>query len=349
MKKELINKIASDLNIYKFELESKEEYNQRLIFSSSAIWAKTLLYGNSINDSNDTKKYINVDKRYVSHYLSKVIVGYLNIMNTNLNWIIDDEDNNSIEDKSSNLASYIIEELINTYNIADIGGGRLTLPPKTEIYYGGNACEVFGDISHEGSLVSIGTSQWKLDVDKNLYTKNKWLINIPVKEYYQFIKDSFKWKSKKLPSEYKIFKLGYINSYSKCWIPIKFEELPRGISLLKVENKSDIGYILIKKYEDNLMISEIDSWYKENKEIYRILLALNYENKTPAIFNVKDNGDYKILYLRTGIPNYEKRIIISCSWPYGKYNNEYVRIIPSDMWEVVESQLNFLGITIEYY
>ncbi len=349
MKKELINKIASDLKIYKFELESEEEYNQRLIFSASAMWAKTLLYGNSINDLNDTKKYINVDKRYVTHYLSKVIVGYLNIMDINIDWIIDDEYNNSIEDKSSNLASYIIEELINTYNIADIGGGRLTLPPKKQIYYGGNACKVLGDISHDGSLISIGSSQWKLDVDRNLYIKSKWLINIPAKEYYQFIKNSFKWKSKKLPSNYKIFRLGYTNSYSKCWRTIKFEELPNGISLLKIENQFDTGYILIKKYENDLMISEIDSWYKENKEIYRILLALNYENKTPTIFNVKDNGDYKILYLRTGIPNYEKMIITSCSWPYGKYNNEYARIIPSDIWGIVESQLNFLGITIKYY
>lgn len=347
MKIELKNKIANDLNIHKFHLETEEEYNQRLIFSTSAIWAKTLLYGNSINDSNNTKKYINVDKRYVSYYLSKVIEAYLNIMTIKIDWIITDEDNNnSIENKARILTRYIIEELINTYNIADIGGGRLTLPPRKQIYYGENACQILGDISHDGSLVSVGSSQWELNINQNIYDENKWFINIHVKEYYQFINDSFKWKLKKLPSEYTIFKLGCTHSYSKCWMPIKFEELPNGISILKIEDKFEVGYILIKKYEDKIMISEIDPWYKENKEIYRILLALNYKNKTPAIFNVKDNGDYKILYIRTGIPNYEKRIIISCSWPYGKYNNEYIRIIPYDLWGIVEKKLNFLGVTI---
>ena len=91
MNEELIRKIASDLKIYKFRLESEEEYNQRLIFSAGAIWAKTLLYGDSINDFNETKSYINVDKRYVHYYLSKVINAYLNIMSINKNWLGDSQ------------------------------------------------------------------------------------------------------------------------------------------------------------------------------------------------------------------------------------------------------------------
>lgn len=349
MNEELIRKIASDLKIYKFRLESEEEYNQRLIFSAGSIWAKTLLYGNSINDSNETKSYINVDKRYVHYYLSKVINAYLNIMSINKNWLGDSQYENWSEDKSKTLASYIIEDLIKSYNIVNLEKGRLTLPPKRQIYYGGNACEILGDISHDGSLVTIGNSQWNIEIDESSFLKDKWFINIPTSKYYDFIDKSFKWKIKKLPSKYKFFKLGFTNGYSKCWISIKFEEIPDGISMLKVEDKFDTGYLLIKKYNDDFVISEIDSWYKENNEIYRILLALNYKNKTPAIFNVKDNGDYKILYIRTGIPNYEKRIIMSCSWPYERYNNEYIRIVPSNIWGVVKEQLDFLGIHTKYY
>lgn len=342
MYSELKQRIESDLCINKFKLESEEQYNQRLIYSVLAMWAKTFVYGQPINSKENELGYIDTHILYIQSNLKRIIRAYIDIFPINITWL--NKDDKDLDESISNLASYIINELKYTYNIASLGEGRVTLPPSKNIFYSGEYEQVFGSILHNREMISVGVSQWNKKLDNK--DIDKWIINLSANEYIKFMNKTFRWKEKELKLNYFIFAPGKRKAYSKCWRELKEKNIPQGISIVKSADKFEEGYALIKKDNNSIKISELDPWYKENKEIYRILLALNYNNKTPAQFNVKNYEDYKILYMNTAIPSYENRIIISCSWPYGVYDNKYIRIIPNELWDIVQHKLSFLGIDL---
>ncbi|GKX31360.1 hypothetical protein SH1V18_38400 [Vallitalea longa] len=345
MKDKLIRILARDLKVNRFTDESECEYNERLIYSAGAAWAKTLVYGRSYADSKLSDSFINTDIMYIETHLSKVLEAYLRCFDINLDWI-KSTSASGYEGRARALASQIIKEVMYTYNLAQILSRRIT-SVKTSFYkYADNLYLIRGNVLNEKNVYSVGVAQWRKDDNLEDYMIDRKIINVAGKDYYSIMDKEFNWKDSDLNDNYLIFKLGYKGGYSKCWKPIKLNEIPLGISIIRLANAYNGGYILVKKNKGKLRIVELEPWYIEQKEIYRILYALNYKNGTPAEFKVKKKDDYYILRCSGGIPSYEDRIITCCSWPYMTFNNKYLRIIPCFLWEVVEKQINKLGIKL---
>ncbi|MGF7060874.1 hypothetical protein [Brassicibacter mesophilus] len=345
MKDKLIKTLARDLKINQFTDESECEYNQRLIYSAGAAWAKTLVYGRSYADSKLSDSFINTDIMYIETHLSKVLEAYLLCFDINHDWI-DSTSTSGYEGRARALASQIIKEVVYTYNLVQILSRRITTVQTSFYKYTDNLYLIRGNVLNENNVYSVGVAQWKKDDNLEDYMTDRKIINVAGKDYCKIMDKEFDWKESDLNGNYLIFKLGSKDAYSKCWKPIGLNEIPQGISIIRLANEYNGGYILVKNNKGKLHIAELDPWYIEQKEIYRILYALNYENGTPAEFKVRKKEDYYILRCRGGFPTYEDRIITCCSWPYMTFNNKYLRIIPNFLWEVVEKQINKLGIKL---
>lgn len=345
MKDKLIKTLASDLKVNRFIDESECEYNQRLIYSAGAAWTKTLVYGHSYADNKLSNNFINTDIMYIKTHLSKVLEAYLKCFDINLDWI-ESTSESDYEGHARALASQIIKEVLYTYNLAQILDRRITSVQTSFYKYSDHLYLVRGNVVNEKNVYSVGVAQWKKKDNVIDYMTERKIINVAAKDYYWIMDEEFDWKESQLNGRYLIFKVGSKGAYSRCWKPIEINEIPQGISIVRLSNEYNGGYILVKKNKDKLYIAELDPWYNRQKEIYRILYALNYKNSTPAEFKVKKKDDYYILRCMAGLPTYEDRIITCCSWPYRTFNNKYLRIVPEFLWKIVEKHMNELGIKL---
>ncbi len=347
MKEKLRNTLACDMNIFKFADETEREYNQRLIYSAGAAWTKTLVFGNSYTDKEENKSYINVDIMYIQTHLSKVLEAFLKCFDIDMNWI-EVEGKENIEEKAMALAGQIVQEVIYTYNLAQIQSRRVVTLKTKCFKHGKDLYLVRGETPRNKTTFSVGVAQWLKSNEIVGFEVAKKIVDVKGEDYYQIIDSTFPWRRVELKSEYLIFETGSSKPYSKCWKPVDFDNLPKGISILKLADEYNGGYVLVKNTTNDLQMVELDPWYKEEMEIYRILYALNYKNQTPALFHVYRKKDFYILRCRGAVPNHEDRIIRCCSWPYKSYKNKYFRIIPEFLWCIVEKAISELGIKIIY-
>ena len=80
MQNELQIRIAKDLNIIKFNSESENEYNQRIVYSAVSLWVRTLIYGNSINDMRQDSVIGYENNTLLTHIIRIQLRCYLMLM-----------------------------------------------------------------------------------------------------------------------------------------------------------------------------------------------------------------------------------------------------------------------------
>jgi hypothetical protein len=353
MNDDLKRDMARDMGIVRFENETEESFNQRLIYSAGAEWVKTLVYGNSYADIANLKEqesnYTNVDIMYIKTHLSTVIEAYLQMFPISKTWF--NEENLSISQKASRWAGRIIRDTINTYNIAENESRRMTPVPTSIYQYGEKAYLLRGEQETVHHGFNVGVAKWKLlQKEPEIYDIDTRIINVKVSDYYKILDEQAKWKNVDLRSQYLRFKLGTTGAYSRAWIPCKLSDIKPadGIVVLKMADEYNGGYFMVKNENQNLLAADLDPWYTSSREIYRILYALNFHNGIPAEFKVEQYADHMILNMHCAVPDYENRIIMNCSWPASSYHSLYQRIIPQMLWEVVKETLDYLNIKIVY-
>ncbi|GAU78662.1 hypothetical protein [Fusibacter sp. 3D3] len=346
MKKELQTKVAKDLNINKFQNETENEYNQRLLYSAASLWVKTLIHGSSVKDIKHENMIVYPDIMYVQGHLSKVIKAYIRCLEMNLDWI--EYQYSDIDEVAMDIARTVMKEMIYTNNIAEIKSRKMAMVPLQ--YYSYNDwIQMRGAMNFDKEVISLGVSQWMQAISTKNVIEEQRVVNVKGNRYYELIVKNFIWKKASLKASYKIFKEGSVKKYSKCWIPYVREKVTDGIHIIKEVSEFNGGYILVKHDDENVQMSVLDPWYTESYEIYRILYALNVHNGTRAQFKVKDKEEYKILYYASALPAYENKIILSLSWPYSYYGDKYARIIPNFIWHVAEGLLRDLGVDIIFF
>jgi len=338
---ELRTKISNDLQIIKFKGESIRDYNQRIIYSALSMWVRSLLNGNSINDFKDDINKTFPDILYIQSNLSKIAESFLTSFECNSDWLDMNDDYNNI---STAISSTIIQEMIYLQEIGEVLERKLSPVPHRR--------NIFGQYVHEYGINTlgkefqmIGVSMWtnRLPEDKN---KQEAVIPIGGREYYSYIDKNFPWITADITGTYEMFKVGSTRAYSKAWTIYDSNKIKNGIYLLREANNYEPGYLLIKKNNKQLEMVVLDSWYVNNKEIYRMMYALNASNDTPARFRIREYDDYVILYYASALPDEENRLIQSISWPYSTYSDKYSRIIPRNVWNIALENIEKVGAII---
>ncbi|ABX40974.1 hypothetical protein [Lachnoclostridium phytofermentans] len=344
MKNQLLRQIERDLKLKRFINEAECDYNQRIIYSVGAAWVQTLLFGSSYKDIQRKDEYQSVDIMYVQSYLAKVLEAYLQCFDINLDWLDEDYEFDIVK-KARILSSEIIQATLYNENLAEIQSRRLVPLVPRYIKYGEGLYLFKGDRDAERNLCAVGASLWKVD-EVIKYEIEYRPINENAFEYYRSIVTKFPWRQKKITGEYLMFHLGNKTALLNSWKPVDIEKLPPGIHLLKLASEYNGGYLLVKKDEDVYSIVDLDPWYIENGEIYRIMYALNAWYKSPTVFKYDHKGEYIILKSHKPLPKSEKKMLMAASWPYRTYKDQYYRIVPEFLWEIITKRLNELGIIL---
>lgn len=337
---EVCRKIAEDLNVRKYEKETDCEYTQRVIFSASSVWVRTLIFGNNFEESAD----VYPDIMYVQSRLAKVINAYLHIMEVSIDWISKDDDNSNVAMK---IAIDIIDEMIYTYNIGKVNERQLCHVPYEQIAYG-DWIQIRGNSNFSKDIYSIGVSQWCKNKKEVEYKIEHKIINQNANTYITKLKEGLNWKTVTNLLTYNVFQVGFDRGYSKCWRPYIDSKSKDGFYLLKEQSQFNGGYLLLEKSNSILKVAVIDPWYIETREIYRIMYTLNYINRTPAKHKLYDYGEYSVLYLASALPDYENRILLSLSWPYRYFSDKYARIISNDNIQIIEKLISDIGAELVY-
>ena len=255
MKKELQTRVAKDLNIIKFQNETENEFNQRILYSAASLWVKTLIHGNSLNDIRQEKIIIYPDIMYLQSHLSKVMKAYVSCLEMNFDWL--EYQYNDIDEIGMDIARTVIKEMIYTNNIAEIKSRKMAMVPL-EYYSYNEWLQLRGAMCFDKDLISIGVSQWTQSVPTKNEIKEQRVIEIKGAKYYDSMLKNFIWKKASLKLNYQIFKEGAVKKYSKCWVPYIREKVSDGIHIIQEISDFNGGYILVKHDGENVQMSVLD-------------------------------------------------------------------------------------------
>lgn len=340
---ELAMQIASDLSIYQFDKEDIYKYGNRIIYSALGCWAKMQVLGKSYSEiSNDEEDYYSVTKRYISEKLKKIEEGLISAIPHEYSWVKDDEDY---------LYQSIVNSLIFCNELNRIGKKtNLTLSSKKEVKLVNNIL-LLGETdlnSRTNNSFCIGIGLWKKD-DSNKESNYKDVFNIPkcsIKKYYEDILKNAVWEKCILNDEYEVFSGGTGYWHVKAWREFNQKYIPEGISLVRRKDKKyEFSLLLLK--DNKFFSAAIDEWYTRENEYRRIMFALDYYRKKPAVFKAKKIGKVIELYCSSSLPNAETKILTMASWPKSNFKDKYVRQVPEVLWQDIDGMLKDLGIIVE--
>lgn len=343
---DLLQNIAKDLNIYKYENESIEEYGNRIIYCSLSAWAKVQILNSSYIDINkENEDYPCTSQRYITEKLKRVSEGLIKtIPNTDL-WI----QGRNLTASNKGISQYIIEQLNFCYQLSKIKNQYFTAIPERIIYFSNNEL-ILGGTNWNSKLknaFSVGVGVWRNKRD-NHNSNYKEIFNIPqcsLYEYYKSIEKNTLWKLDELDENYEYFCGGKGLWHNKAWNTFNTKYVPQGISLFrKKDSKSNYGLLYHK--ENEIFTAKLDEWYILENEIYRIMYALEYYREKPAEFKAKRKGEMIQLHCHSNLPNAENRVLLMASWPQKTYDDIFFRNVPETLWKDVEEVLGGLGIKI---
>lgn len=343
--KQLMDSIRDSLYIYPAG-EGYEQYKERILYSALSEWVRTLVYGDSNRELGTSKIKTSVDIRFVQYHLTEIANAFIDLFH-----IPDDWFDKKSQNQASHLASSVIKDMVFTGNIAQIHDRLYPVPLQYYQCYDGIFLAAGDTVSKNTLYITAGTGKWRMvsrrrlekDVPVNLLSKKR-IINIPAKDYYNVLEKEMPWQNKIPDENFQIFESGSRGRYSQCWIDGDLFDIPQGLSLIRTSENFVPVYSLLRRKNNVIETAELDSWYRETKEYYRILYALNFRRNTPAGCTVKHIGKFYYLKLWSRLPDFEQRLLMNCSWPVKTYDNMYERFIPDNLWCVVEEILTFLGI-----
>lgn len=348
---ELAQQIARDLALYPCDNETDEEYGNRIIYCALVAWAKVQVLGTSYTESNETEKeYPYVSKHYIGERLKLIAEGLIDTIPHLETWL---EVNNEQLVKKE-LSKYILEQLIFCYQISKTCKTQWLTSSLEQIVSFKNNELLLGGTDWNSDLnetYSVGLGVWRNKKNQCNYNYRE-VFNIPqcsLEEYYRALEKNALWQLDSLEAEdeYEYFRVGTGLWHSKAWKKFNKSCFPNGVTLLrKIEQK--YSYMLLYYRDAQFYTAKLDEWYYNEKEIRRIMYALEHHSGKPAEFKAKRNGQMIELHCHSALPNSENRILLMASWPKRTYNDIYLREIPECIWEDIKEMLSGLGILIVF-
>ncbi|MFD3156730.1 hypothetical protein ACFIJ5_07705 [Haloimpatiens sp. FM7330] len=346
---ELVQQISRDLSIFPCDDETYGEYGNRVIYCALVAWAKVQVLGTSyVEIDGKGKEYPYVSQRYIIERMNNIVGGLLESIPHLEAWVHISKDQ-SVKKK---LSKYILEKLIFCYQISETCNIHcLTSSPEQIVYFKNNELILGGTDwnSNLNNAYSIGLGAWRNK--RNQSNSNyRGIFNIPecsLNEYYRSLEKNALWQSNQLEDEYEYFSGQTGLWHNKAWKKFNKAHIPKGISLLRKSNQK-YKYILLWYKNEGFFTAKLDEWYYKEKEINRIMYALEYHCGKPAQFKAKRNREMIELHCHSRLPNAENRILLMASWPKRRYNDIYLRKIPICIWEDIEDVLGGLGIQVVF-
>lgn len=338
----LCNVLARDLQIGKFSDETMEEYGHRLLYSAVAAWIRVSLLGKSYSDLGLERQRDSVDIMHVMSRVAPVAAALIYSIPHHESWFLVD----GVETQGKYFVWKIIRSIVMCQEISRLKDQRrLTVSPQRKFSFGEHTIVVGGTEwqNEVNTLCNVGLGRWMPGTGEN--GKLADYMGIPTISAESWLNELIKnapRRNIKLSGDWYLFRplLREIRK-NDSWRIIEPGKLPQGVSLVK--NKTNDYGLIVKNY-NNLQVIPLDQWFYKEKEIYRIMYALNIKAGKKICFEAEDHGDYVIAHFHSGIPRAEEKILLLSSWPYKHMGDKYGRVIPYFLWPELKRVFEHMGI-----
>ncbi len=309
---ELLNKIANDLEITKYEKENEKNYRSRAIYSALSIWIKVSTLDIDIMDEK-----IGVSKKHIISRCSLFLEQMIELFPEINEWFYYGD-----KEEKKNPIAIIRERLYNAGELVSCGFTTDMALPKYQKLILKNK----GYLERGFNGDTTGLYSGLYDIRKIDLTFEKRDIE-NIFEFYFIDKMTaldFIYKELKEREWSKIDKISFelFNKYSEksfynCW-EREFKIKDGEVTLFRnsfINGNSEYG--LIKNIDNELYISHINNHLVENNEVRRYMYGLKRSvgNKIKGYIEFIENSNLFKLKLRNALPKKEESILLLFGWP----------------------------------
>lgn len=304
MNSELVTRISNDLKIFQFQNESYDQYISRVLYSSIALWMKTITL-----DGATTSNY---QKHSISknHFHSRgdfILDNLLEFFPKKKSWY--ENDKNTDEHP----INFIRARLLRTQDILQIGNeNRVSLSPSKDIQINEFLLKVYG-LPVDIVEFSSGLSILKKSFVNNFKTENLFDVVSFVEKYFgaiQFEKDEWSLEKEYFDPFIKTDTLyqSWVSKKPKC--SVYFSRIPDKFDSTK--NK----YFIEKSVYDIQYSHKINNAIIDMNLLNKYLVALRHKYENPITVTIEKYVDHFILkrYVKSFYGR-EETFIQSFGWP----------------------------------
>lgn len=328
----IIDKMASDLGIYRFNSETLTAFKCRVIYSAISSWVKAIAMDQPVGSKEN--QLSGVSRRHIYERGNAVLESLIKMNPETSFWF-------KVEENEDNPVVIVRNRLLNHGDLLNEGFyTNLTLPtahkkqffPCYEVVYG----EVLGKNIIYSGIAAICSNNVEIQIDRKERSE-EWLNS--------FLK-SIWWSS--MPSE--ITEWTFFNPTHKsrnnysAWensIPNEFNKIVLGRITI---NKNAYEYYLLKP-QSNLM-HKIDPFLKEQGVHIRIMYALRKMANNSVTAKIRKYSDHIHLKLFAHLPTNEQILLESYAWPDNHIKDRLCWTMYDYIWEYIKPHFKMIGIKI---
>lgn len=328
----IINKMATDLGIYRYHDEEITAFKCRVIYSAMSSWIKAIAMDQPIGSKENHLS--GVSRRHIYERGNAVLESLIKMNPETSSWF-------DFEDTKENPVVIIRNRLLNHGDLLNEGfDTNLTLPIVHRKHFISGYDTIYGEVLGKSIIYSgisaLCNNNVKIQADisespeewLNDFLKNIWWSPIP-SEMTELVCFNPAHKSR--------------NNYS-AWdnsSPNVSDEIVLGRVTI---NNNGYEYYLLKP--KSRLMHRIDPFLQEQGYHIRIMYALRKKVNNSVIAIIKNYGEHLYLKLYTHLPANERKLLESYAWPYNRINDRLCWTIYSFVWDYIKPYFESIGIQI---
>lgn len=345
LRKNLIDQMAKDLKIYRYNDEEENQYLNRLLYSATAVW---VIQSTRDEDFRFNYNRKGVSKSYITRKVSKIVSEFIALVPSFrifLDGLTEPKFVSRIREYYE-IAGYIVpvgfDEFVTASPLKIARVDRIWLLIRNNLE------------QTNTKVIGLGTFCENNDKDEfNSLDQLFYLLNIDAQRWtVEYIK-KLKWaNASKIGLNANFFDAKSTKNFSKCWT----EKFPENCQVTLYKT-NDWDYGFAKKNNTDIVGLKIPDWLigTENNEseklfdndVRRFMYGLKAINDNRAKAIVYKKIGYFELKLLNALPTRELITLKFLAWSKKGFSDNFNYIVPNELFETVKNLLEKLSILIE--
>ena len=325
----MIERIASDLGIQKYDSEELARYRCRVIYSSISCWIKTVALDRPIINDDDVS---GVSRRHLLERCHLVLDKLIEIFPETSGWFYPD-------DREDDPVALIRTRLLNHGDLLNSGyETKLALSSYLVMPISASIDVVYGKTLEKG-LVYSGISTIRYNENANFHNEYEY-----VDCWFKTFLNEVWWSSSFPDSE----RLQYFNPTIKvrnnysAW-QNSIGTIIEGVVLARTElSNNRYNYYLIRPKAN--LIHKIDPFLQEQQYHRRIMYALRSIADNGIAATIRTYSDHTKIHLNAILPTKENSLLENYAWPVNNISDKLEWEMSNSMWGCIKPNLESLGI-----
>lgn len=326
----LIEEMASDLGIKKYNGESYQSWTSRVLYSAVSCWIKT-----STLDSPGCEVSKGVSKKHVLLKCRPILEEFVNRYKEQSDYFL-------VNESGEDAVSILRSRLLAADEIRVVGfDSYIILSSDKEISLTESLNRCFGKLLDEDAFYS-GVSLLRKGLNESF---SKPIIQSSEEWFDDFTKRLW-WEEMGHMDELEFFDpFRQVNNLYGCWGKSLVSSVNGFILARRTVNLYDYEYFIIKQGE-KMKYHGLEPLGKELQLQIRLAILFKALANNPMTANIDNHDEYVRLKLYNKLPLKERQILETYAWPNDRIDNEYDWVMSSEIWDYVKPYIEALNIVL---